>query len=156
MSFVQRIRTGPRLFMILRDFIFLWLYKPILGLGRLHETFRFISVTRSRTVGGTPWAGDQLVARPPANCPGWLWWWRSLVEWTVFGRGNRSTQRKTALTPLFPPLYPHKSHFPDPGTDPGTNPGRRSGKPATNRFSYDAASSHPYSKNINTTQNEII
>jgi hypothetical protein len=43
---------------------FLWLYSPILGLGRLHETFRFISVTRSRTVSRTPWTGDQLVARP--------------------------------------------------------------------------------------------
>jgi hypothetical protein len=29
----------------------------------------------------------------------------------------------------------HKSHLPDPGA----NPGRRGGKPATNRFSYDAA-----------------
>jgi hypothetical protein len=34
------------------------------GLGRLHETFRSTSVTRSRTVGRTPWTGDQLVARP--------------------------------------------------------------------------------------------
>jgi hypothetical protein len=32
------------------------------GLGRLHETFHFTSVTRSGTVGRTPWAGDQLVA----------------------------------------------------------------------------------------------
>jgi hypothetical protein len=31
----------------------------------------------------------------------------------------------------------HKSHLPDPGA----NPGRRGGKPATNRFSYDAATS---------------
>jgi hypothetical protein len=42
----------------------LWLYSPILGLGRLHETFRFTSVTRSRTVNRTPWTDDQLVARP--------------------------------------------------------------------------------------------
>jgi hypothetical protein len=41
----------------------LWLYCPILGLGRLHETFRFISVTRSRIVGRTRWTGDQLLAR---------------------------------------------------------------------------------------------
>jgi hypothetical protein len=33
------------------------------GLGRLYETFRFTSFTRSRTVGRTPWTGDQLVAR---------------------------------------------------------------------------------------------
>jgi hypothetical protein len=32
------------------SFPFLWLYSPILGLGRLRETFSFISVTRSRTV----------------------------------------------------------------------------------------------------------
>jgi hypothetical protein len=37
---------------------------PILRLGRLHQTLRFISVTRSRTVSSSPWAGDQLVARP--------------------------------------------------------------------------------------------
>jgi hypothetical protein len=37
------------------------LYSPILGLGRLHETFRFISVTISRTISRTPWTGDQLV-----------------------------------------------------------------------------------------------
>jgi hypothetical protein len=42
---------------------FLWLYSPILGFGRLHETFRFISVTRSKTVGGTTWTGDQLVVK---------------------------------------------------------------------------------------------
>jgi hypothetical protein len=35
-----------------------------LGLCRLHETFRFTSVTLSRTVGRTPWTRDQLVARP--------------------------------------------------------------------------------------------
>jgi hypothetical protein len=34
------------------------------GLGSLHETFRFTSVTRSRTAGRTPLIGDQLVARP--------------------------------------------------------------------------------------------
>jgi hypothetical protein len=36
--------------------------QPNSGLGRLHETFRFTSVTVSRTVGRTPWTGDQLVA----------------------------------------------------------------------------------------------
>jgi hypothetical protein len=42
----------------------LWLYSRILGLGRLHETLRFISITRSRTVDWTPWSSDQLVTRP--------------------------------------------------------------------------------------------
>jgi hypothetical protein len=53
-------------------FFSLWLYSPILGLGRLHETFRFISVSRSRTISRSPWTGDQLVARPlltvPSDC----------------------------------------------------------------------------------------
>jgi hypothetical protein len=49
---------------------FLLLYSLILGLGRLHETFRSISVTRSRTVGRTPWTGDQLIARPLLPAPG--------------------------------------------------------------------------------------
>jgi hypothetical protein len=42
-----------------------------------------------------------------------------------FGRGNRSTRRKPAPTPLCPPQI----HLPDPGA----NTGRRGGKPATNR-----------------------
>jgi hypothetical protein len=49
---------------IISSFFFLSALPPNSGLGRLHETFRLISVTRSRTVGRTPWAGDQLVARP--------------------------------------------------------------------------------------------
>jgi hypothetical protein len=43
-------------------FFFIWLYSLILG--RFHRTLRFISVNRSRTVGRTPWTGDQLVAGP--------------------------------------------------------------------------------------------
>jgi hypothetical protein len=43
---------------------FLLALQPNSGLGRLHEPFRFTSVTRSRTVGGTPWTDDQLVAIP--------------------------------------------------------------------------------------------
>jgi hypothetical protein len=38
--------------------------QPSFGLGRLHETFSFTLVTRSRTVGRAPWMGDRLVARP--------------------------------------------------------------------------------------------
>jgi hypothetical protein len=41
-----------------------------LGLGLFYETFRFISVTRFRTVSRTHWTGDQLVARPLRICPG--------------------------------------------------------------------------------------
>jgi hypothetical protein len=81
---------------------FLWLYSPILGLGRLHETFSFISVTRSRAFGRTPRTGDQLVARPLLTVPG------DCDDGEVggmngFGRGNRSTRRKPVPTPLCPP-----------------------------------------------------
>jgi hypothetical protein len=38
--------------------------QPNSGLGRFHEAFTFTSVTRSRTVGRTPWTGDQLVTSP--------------------------------------------------------------------------------------------
>jgi hypothetical protein len=83
----------------------LWLYSQILGLGRLHENFRFISFTRSRTVGRTPWIGDQLVARPlltaPGDCDD-----GELGGMNVFGRGNRSTRRKSASPPLCPPQIP--------------------------------------------------
>jgi hypothetical protein len=44
--------------------------QPNFSLGRLHETFRFISVTTSRTVGGTSWTGDRFVARPLLTAPG--------------------------------------------------------------------------------------
>jgi hypothetical protein len=86
-------------------FSFLCLYSPILGLARLHETFRFISVCRSRTVCRTPWTGDQLVARPlltaPGDCDD-----GEVGEMNGFGRGNRSTRRKPAPTPLRPPQIP--------------------------------------------------
>jgi hypothetical protein len=48
------------------------------------------------------------------------------------GRGNQSTRRKPDLTPLCPPQIP-------------LDQSRRGGKPATNRFSYDAANVIPIS-----------
>jgi hypothetical protein len=56
--------VDPRPTVRLERFFLLWFYIPNSGLGRLHECFRFTSLTRSRTVGRTPWTGDQLVARP--------------------------------------------------------------------------------------------
>jgi hypothetical protein len=83
----------------------LQLYCSILGLGRLHKTFRFISVTRTRTVSSTPWAGDQLVARPlltvPGDCDD-----GELGGMNGFDRGNRSTRRKPSPMPLCPPQIP--------------------------------------------------
>jgi hypothetical protein len=86
-------------------FFFLCLYSLILGLGRLHENFRFISVSRSRTDGRTPWTGDQLVAKPlltaPANFDD-----GEVGGMNGFGWENRSTRRKPAPTPLCPPQNP--------------------------------------------------
>jgi hypothetical protein len=87
-------------------FFSLWLYSPILGLGRLHETFRFISVSRSGTVGRTPWMSDQLVARPLQTALGECDDDGEVGGMIGFGRGNRSTRRKYAPTPLCPPQIP--------------------------------------------------
>jgi hypothetical protein len=102
-------------FNLISVLFFLWLYSPILGLGRLHETFRFISISRSRTVGRTPWTGDQLVARPLLTTPG------DCDDGEVggmndFGRGNRSTRKKPAPTPLCPQQIP----LARPGREPGS------------------------------------
>jgi hypothetical protein len=93
------------IFRVEHDIFSLWFYSPILVLGRLHETFRFISVTTCRTVGRTPWTGDQLVARPLLTAPG------DCDDGEVggmngVGRGNRSTRRKPAPTPLSLPQIP--------------------------------------------------
>jgi hypothetical protein len=56
------------------------------------------------------------------------------IDGMMIGRGNRSTRRKPAPVPLCPPQTPHAC--------PDENPGRRSGKPATNRLSYDAVFIH--------------
>jgi hypothetical protein len=108
---------------------FLWLYSPIFGLGHLHETFCFISVTRSRTVGSTPWTGDQLVARHMLTGPGDCDDGGEVGGMNGFGRGNRSTRRKPAPMPLYPQI---------PLARPGREPGPSCGKPATNCFSYGA------------------
>jgi hypothetical protein len=102
-------------FVMYDGFFSLWLYSPILGLGRLHETFRFISATRSRTVDRTPWTGDQLVARPLLTALG------DCDDGEVggmngFGRANRSTRRKPTPTPLCPPQI----SLAKPGREPGS------------------------------------
>jgi hypothetical protein len=47
-----------------RNFFFSLALQPNSSLGPLHKTFRFTSVTGSRTVVRTSWTGDQLVVRP--------------------------------------------------------------------------------------------
>jgi hypothetical protein len=73
----------------------------------------FISVTRFRTVGRTPWTGDQLVTRPlltaPDDCDD------EVGELNGFGRGNRSTRRKPALMSL----CPLQIRLTRPGREPG-------------------------------------
>jgi hypothetical protein len=64
------------------------------------------------------------------TCPGWLWGWRT---WWNEWQGKPKYSEKTypgATLSTTNPTWP----------DPGLNPGRRGGKPATNRFSYGAAS----------------
>jgi hypothetical protein len=94
---------------------FLWLYSPIVGLVRLHETFRLISVTRSRTVSRTPWTGDQLVARPLLTATGDCDDNGEVGGMNGFGRGNQSTRRKPPPTALCPPQIP----LARPGREPG-------------------------------------
>jgi hypothetical protein len=67
--------------------------QPNFAPSPLHEISHSISVTRSRTVGSTPWTGDQLVARPLLTAP-------SDCEDGEFGgingsgKGSRSTRKK--------------------------------------------------------------
>jgi hypothetical protein len=72
----------------------------------------------------------------PAPDDRWGWLWS--IGGMKISRGNRSTRRKPAPTPLCPPTTNPT------WSDPGSNPGRRGGKPATNRLSYGAACSIVY------------
>jgi hypothetical protein len=64
------------------------------------------------------------------TCPGWLWGWRIWWnEWQGKPKYSEKTSPDATLSPTNP-TWP----------DPGLNPDRRGGKPATNRFSYGAAS----------------
>jgi hypothetical protein len=87
----------------------LCLCSPILGLGRLNETFRLISVARSSTVGRTPLTSDELVARPLLTAPG------GCDDREIGGMNDQSTRRKPAPTPLCPPQTP----LARPGREPG-------------------------------------
>jgi hypothetical protein len=89
------------------DFIYdSGLYSPIFGIGRFNDTFRFISVTGSRTVSRSPWTGDQLVSRPLLTAPGDCDDDAEVGGMNVFGRRNPSIRRKPAPTPLCPPQIP--------------------------------------------------
>jgi hypothetical protein len=64
-----------------------------------------------------------VVPAPDDRCA-WRIWWNE--NW----QGNRSTRRKPAPMPFYPPQIPHEL---------GSNPGRRGGKPAPNRLIYGTA-----------------
>jgi hypothetical protein len=64
--------------------------------------FAFYFSYRSRTVGRTPWTGDELVARPLLTATGDCGD-GEVCGMNDFGRGNWSTRRKLAPTPLCPP-----------------------------------------------------
>jgi hypothetical protein len=81
----------------------LWLYSPILGLDRLHETFCLISVTNLGQSAGLLGRVIQLVARPLLTAPDDCNDGEVGGTKRFFGGGNRSTRRKRAPTPLCPP-----------------------------------------------------
>jgi hypothetical protein len=73
MEFLNYLSFSNRAPSLWRQFInfVLWLYSPILDLGRFRKNFHFVSVTRSRTVSRTPWTSVQFVARPLLTAPGY-------------------------------------------------------------------------------------
>jgi hypothetical protein len=76
---------------------------------------------------------DHLLAY--CTCPGCLWGWR--IWWNECqGKPKYSEKTCPATLSTTNPTWP----------DPGLNPGRRGRKPATNRFSYGAASLPLYSQ----------
>jgi hypothetical protein len=65
-------------------------------------------------------------------CPGWLWGWR-IIRWNEDWQGKPKCSEKTCPNATF---FTTNPTWPD--TD--SNPDRCGGNPATNRFSYGAAS----------------
>jgi hypothetical protein len=104
-----------RCFLLFATYFFPVALQPNFGPWPPYETFRFISVSRSRTVGRTPWTGDQLVARPLLTAPGECVEDGEVGGMNGFGRRNRSTRREPAPTLLCPPQIP----LARPGREPG-------------------------------------
>jgi hypothetical protein len=53
------------------DFLFLWLYSPILGLAASMKLFVLFRILDLGPVSWTPWTGDQLIARLLRVYPRW-------------------------------------------------------------------------------------
>jgi hypothetical protein len=94
-----------------------------------YKVFFFCIVGGGVQTGSTRHVGHLLAY---CTCPGWSWGWR-IIRWNEDWQGKPKYSEKTctgATLSTTNPTWP----------DPGLNTGRRGGKPATNRFSYGAAS----------------
>jgi hypothetical protein len=95
-------------------FFSLWLYSPILYLGRpmkLSVSFRLLALGQSaRLLGRVISSSQGFCVSAPGDCED-----GEVGGMNGFGRGNRSTLRKPAPTPLCPPQIPLFR----PGCEPG-------------------------------------
>jgi hypothetical protein len=94
-----------------------------------HPPWLFFCIVGGGVQTGSTWHIGHLLAY--CTCPGWWRGWR--IRWNE-RQGKPKYAEKTcpdATLSTTNPTWP----------GPGLNPGRRGGKPATNRFSYGAASS---------------
>jgi hypothetical protein len=107
------------------------LYDPIALPPRKEINFLICIVGGGVQTGSTQQVGHLLAY---CTCPGWLWGWRIWWnEWQGKPKYSENTCPDATLSTTNP-TWPV----------PGLNPGRRGGKPATNRFSYGAASGKRY------------
>jgi hypothetical protein len=79
------------------------------------------------------------------TCPGWFWGWRTgWNEWLGKPKYSEKTCTDATLSTTNPTC-----------PDPELNPGRRGGKPATNRFSYGAATLNMFLKHVTAQEPEF-
>jgi hypothetical protein len=93
-------RYGSYITSYFKSYFFHLALQTKLGLGRLHKTSRFISITVSRTVGSTPWTGDQLVAHKHVKTHTQHKHQTSMPEAGFESATTASERAKIALRPL--------------------------------------------------------